>query len=323
MFYSIRHSTRFRYSDAVRQSVMEVRMQPRSEGNQSVRQFELTTEPRARIFAHRDFMHNIVHHFDIPGAHTQMAVIAEALVEVSTPPALPDTLGPDAWRQLDDMVEHGDYWDFLMPSRFSRPTELLVGFRREIGLERGEDPLATICRLNSTMYEGFNYVQQVTRVDSPIDDALAARQGVCQDFTHIMIALVRELGVPARYVSGYLYHRSDTKDRSVADATHAWVETLLPGLGWVGFDPTNNLVVGDRHIRTAVGRDYADVTPTRGTFKGQAMQEMKVAVHVTPADAPKPEEVEPVTSAPWIVMMEPPLSAVEDTEMLTHQQQQQ
>jgi transglutaminase-like putative cysteine protease len=221
------------------------------------------------------------------------------------------------------MVEYGEYWDFLMPSKFSRPTELLAGFKREIGLERGDDPVVTISWLNARVYEAFDYVQLVTRADSPIDDALSIRQGVCQDFTHIMIALLRDLGVPARYVSGYLYHRSDTRDRSVADATHAWVETLLPGLGWVGFDPTNNLVVGERHIRTAVGRDYADVMPTRGTFKGQAMQEMKVAVHVTPADAPRPEEVEPVTSAPWIVMTEPSLSAVEDTELLTHQQQQQ
>jgi transglutaminase-like putative cysteine protease len=107
---------------------------------------------------------------------------------------------------------------------------------------------------------------------------------VCQDYTHIMIALVRELGIPCRYVSGYLYHRRDDTSSSAPDATHAWVEALLPGLGWVGFDPTNNTPVAERHIRVAVGRDYADVPPTRGVFKGQADTELGVAVQVRLAD---------------------------------------
>lgn len=322
MFYAIRHSTRFRYSDSVRQSVMEVWMQPRSEGKQTVRQFELTTEPRARLFAHRDFLGNIVHHFDIPGAHDQMSVIAEALVEVELPLPLPDKLGPDSWFELDEMVKHGDYWDYLMPSRFTRPTDLLKQFAQELGVQRGPDPLTTVRQLNSHIYGAFSYVQNVTRADSPIDEALQNRHGVCQDYSHVMIALLRDMRIPARYVSGYLYHRSGTRDRSAADATHAWVEVLLPGLGWIGFDPTNDLVTEDRHIRTAVGRDYADVPPTRGVFKGRAMQEMKVAVNVTPADAPKPEEVEPVTSAPWIVITEPALAVGDSLELIEQQQQQ-
>ena len=121
------------------------------------------------------------------------------------------------------------------------------------------------------------------------DHALSMRQEVCQDFTHIMIALVRQLRVPCRYVSGYLYHRSNGPDRSAEDAMHAWVEAYLPGLGWVGFDPTNNVLTGDRHIRVAVGRDYADVPPTRGVFKGNGDSELCVAVQVYPAEAPPDE----------------------------------
>lgn len=305
MFYSIRHSTRFRYSDPVRQSVMDVRMQPRSESNQIVRQFELTTDPRARLFAHRDYHGNITHHFDIPSAHSQLAVIAEGLVEVEAPPHLPDTLGPNAWSELDQMIRAGDYWDFLMASKFTHSSPSLVKFQQEIGFSRQGDPLNRVRELNSQVFAAFNYVQSYTNVDSHIDEALDARQGVCQDFSHIMIALLRQVEIPARYVSGYLYHDSGSHDRSMADATHAWVEAYLPGLEWVGFDPTNDLIVGDRHIRTAVGRDYADATPTRGVFKGRATTEMKVAVHVTPADAPRPEEMEPVTSAAWITIAEP------------------
>jgi len=228
---------------------MEVRMQPRSETTQLVRQFELITEPRARVFAHKDFLGNIVHHFDIPGTHSHLSIIAEGLVEVEVPAAIPDSLGPEAWSELDDLVHSADYWDFLMPSKFSRPTDLLRAFAEEVGLERRGDPLSLVRELNTKVYSAFNYVQQVTNVDSPIDHALSTRQGVCQDFSHILISLLREIGIPARYVSGYLYHRDDSTDRSVADATHAWVEVLMPGIGWMGIDPTNDLLVGDRHIR--------------------------------------------------------------------------
>jgi transglutaminase-like putative cysteine protease len=118
------------------------------------------------------------------------------------------------------------------------------------------------------------------RVDSPIDHALESRQGVCQNFAHIMIGLTRRIGIPCRYVSGYLFHKAGDKTRSAEGATHAWVETLLPGLGSVGLDPTNNVLADDRHVRTAVGRDYADVPPTKGVLKGSADSQLLVAVQV-------------------------------------------
>jgi len=130
-------------------------------------------------------------------------------------------------------------------------------------------------------------------VDSPIDEALQARSGVCQDFAHIMIALVRQLKIPCRYVSGYLYHEDQCHDRSPAGASHAWVEAYLGEAGWVEFDPTNNLIGCERHIRVAVGRDYADVPPTRGVHKGEAESELTVRVNVSSVDAPKPEDLAP------------------------------
>jgi transglutaminase-like putative cysteine protease len=137
-------------------------------------------------------------------------------------------------------------------------------------------------------------------VDSPIDDALQARRGVCQDFAHIFLALARRLGVPARYVSGYLYHDADRVDRSGDGATHAWAEVLLPGLGWTGFDPTNNLIAGERHIRVAIGRDYGDVPPTRGVFKGASHVRTELAVSVRVGPARSPFADEPVPFVPWM-----------------------
>jgi transglutaminase-like putative cysteine protease len=132
-----------------------------------------------------------------------------------------------------------------------------------------------------------------------------------------MIALVRGLGIPCRYVSGYLFHRDSDQDRSSEGATHAWVEALLPGLGWVGFDPTNNRLAGDRHIRTAIGRDYADVPPTRGVFKGTVDSELSVGVRVAPSDALPPLEEEMNVTEDWSTYLPP------EQEAQQQQQQQQ
>lgn len=118
------------------------------------------------------------------------------------------------------------------------------------------------------------------------------RAGVCQDFAHIFIAIARRLRIPCRHVSGYLFHRRADHDRSAPDSSHAWVEAYLPELGWIGFDPTNNLVAGERHITVALGRDYADVPPTRGVFKGNAASELRVGVQVTPAKQAPPADAE-------------------------------
>jgi transglutaminase-like putative cysteine protease len=283
MYYSITHVTRFGYSAPISESVMEVRMRPRTEGLQRCLSFELSTSPRTRLMFYHDYLGNTIHHFDIPGQHRRQIITAKALVERQPSPRLPPALDATAWGDLDEMVATNDYWEMLLPSHFARPTERLHELARELKLERRDDPLTLLRRLNTALYEAIKYVPKSTRVDSPIDDALRARQGVCQDYTHIMIALVRRLGIPCRYVSGYLFHR--VEDHTSEDATHAWVEALLPGLGWVGFDPSNNVLTGDRHIQVAIGRDYADVPPTRGVFKGHADGELAVAVKVSPADA--------------------------------------
>jgi transglutaminase-like putative cysteine protease len=290
MYYSILHKTRFRYSAPVSESVTEVRMQPRSEGAQRCLSFRLATSPAAGVHSYTDCYGNIVHHFNIPAPHRLTTITAESIVILPELPELPERLGPEAWAELDALTAAEDHWDYLAPSHFARPTALLRLLAREVGARRRDDPLALLRDLTARLYDVFEYDPEHTEVDSPIDVALQARRGVCQDYAHVLTALVRPLGIPCRYVSGYLFHRVEDHDRSAQDASHAWVEALLPGLGWVGFDPTNNLLAGERHIRTAVGRDYADVPPTRGVYKGQATSELEVGVKVAPTEAPIPHE---------------------------------
>jgi transglutaminase-like putative cysteine protease len=291
MRYFIRHITHYRYSAPIRESIMEARMRPRSDGNQRCVEFRLDVTPRAKPTWYHDHLENVVHHFDIPGEHQEIFLLAESTVEVKPLLPLPDVVAHDTWREIDALAYDGVFWDLLQPSAFVQATPLVDELAATLQVDRRADPLTTVMHLNRQLYETFSYVPQSTRVDSTIDEAIAKRRGVCQDFSHIMIALVRRLGIPCRYVSGYLYHRKETHDRSEDDASHAWVEVYLPGLCWRGFDPTNNLVVGDRHIRVAAGCDYADVPPTRGVFKGLAATELGVSVRVSPDPLPiTPEE---------------------------------
>lgn len=295
MIYSVRHITSFSYEPAIRESIMEVRVQPRSEAQQRCLTFSLDASPNANIMVYRDFLGNTIHHFNIPGGYAQLKITAQALVEVSAL-SIPEVSAVGSWKDLDDRVAEGDYWEMLLPSHFAHTTDLLQELAREIRLERQANPLQTLLDLNQTLYQTFAYVPNSTQVDSPIDDALRTRQGVCQDLSHIMIALVRQLRVPCRYVSGYLFRGDNGQDdRSPEGATHAWLEAFLPGPGWVAFDPTNNLAGNERHIRVAIGRDYADVPPTRGIYKGEAESELSVLVVVSPAEAPLPEEMPPAT----------------------------
>jgi transglutaminase-like putative cysteine protease len=248
---------------------------------------------------YQDHDGNTVHFFDIPARHARLTLTADALVECAPPLPPPDRLGHDAWEQLDAIAASGECWEYLAPSLFTRPTPLLEVLARDLCLEREDDPLTVLRRIMSGISSRFEYKPRSTRVDSPIDQALEARCGVCQDFAHIFIALARPLGIPTRYVSGYLFRDVSGHDR-LTDATHAWVEALLPGVGWIGFDPTNNLVAGNRHLRVAVGRDYADVPPTRGVYKGvtAVRTELAVAVRVGPAMSPLSTDGVPFT--PWM-----------------------
>jgi transglutaminase-like putative cysteine protease len=242
---------------------------------------------------------------------------------------VPGFLSPDAWDALNDMIDSGDFGEMLLPSTFCMETPAVKLLAAQMGVTRRDDPLMLVQELNQRLFDYFKYVPRSTRVDSPIDEAITSGEGVCQDFAHTMIALLRHVRIPARYVSGYLYRSREDHDRSTPDATHAWVDALIPHLGWVGFDPTNNLVAHHRHIRTAVGRDYADVPPTHGIFRGKTDSELYVAVHVEAGEQPPALDRKLPIPEDWSVLVEraqqppdPPTIPFVDLQQMQQQQQQ-
>ncbi len=311
MYYSIRHLTKFLYSNAVSESMMETRMHPRSDQNQRCLTFHLSVSPRCRVFSYRDHLANQIHHFDIPGMHPQLVIVAESLVEVQPAQQIPAFLAPDAWADLDALVERGDYWEMLLPSEFAAPTQALDDLALELDVRRRDDPLMVLHRLNQQIYEYFDYKPKSTKVDSPIDLALSTKAGVCQDFVHLGLNLLRRHGIAARYVSWYLFTtgRDDDDDvdgsggplgsggtgaaiESVEVDTHAWIEALMPRAegepGWISIDPTNRGLAGVNHVKIGHGRTYSDIPPVKGVYRGGANAELEATVTMTRTDGPDP-----------------------------------
>jgi transglutaminase-like putative cysteine protease len=283
----IRHVTQYRYASPVRESVMEVWMQPQKSARQRLVSFDLDLDPPAQVFSYADSFGNAVYHFDVPQPHDALIITARSAVETQAPPALPDALDMGEWDRLRSDFLRGECFDYLRPHGFARETDALRRYMADHDIDglRQRDPLSALKTLNGTIYDSFAYEAGVTRADSPIDDVLKARKGVCQDFAHVMIAICRSWGIPARYVSGYLFTDRKHGDRSDPDATHAWVEVFLPSVRWIGFDPTNNTPATERHVACAIGRDYSDVPPSRGVYKGDAESQLAVGVSVRKARA--------------------------------------
>ncbi len=287
MLLEVRHVTQYHYAEPVRESVMEVWMQPQKSVRQRLVSFELELDPAAQLFSYADAFGNAVYHFDVPQPHDRLNIVARSAVETQAPPPLPLSLDMGEWDRLKSDFVRGENFDFLRHHGFAIATPALAEFvlTHEVDRLRARDPLTAMRELSRIIYESFSYTPGVTDAESPIDLALAARSGVCQDFAHIMIAICRSWGIPARYVSGYLFTDREGGDRSDPDATHAWVEVFLPSTRWIGFDPTNNVEAGERHIAAAVGRDYDDVPPSRGVYKGEAESQLAVGVSVRRARA--------------------------------------
>jgi len=316
----IRHLTRFVYSSSIQENTMVVCLQPLNDDLQTCHNFKLDIRPQTNWHEFNDAWGNTFHAFDIPHPHTRLEVTAEAKVEVKDVEPLADSIPHSAWQRIDE-VGPEEFWHFINESHFVQFTESLTAFSSGMGFSRAADPLTTLRELNTTIYQSFTYDQDQTKADSPIDVALQARGGVCQDFSHIMLAIMRQLKIPARYVSGYLVRNFDANSDEQSDEaqSHAWVEGWLPDLGWIGFDPTNNLVVEDRHVRVAVGRDYADVPPTRGVFIGDAETELTVGVYIGETKEAAPQSAELLPMLEWEDA--PQRSA--DSQWQAQQQQQQ
>ena len=278
--YTIEHAIEFVYSAPVQASVMTLYLHPAQDRTQVVRGFEIETDPSGAVFEFEGPFHNRGHFFDRPGAHRRLSIVGRSTVEVGPIPESPIEVGKDGWARLGDEARTPDLGLMLQPSRFVRASPVLADFIRNCGLERGDDPLATAVALRSRLHELFDYIPGTTAVDSPIERILDSREGVCQDYAHVMASILRGWGIPTRYVSGYLGPDLEREGDVTTGESHAWVESWLPGVGWIGFDPTNDTQCDVRHIRVAVGRDYADVPPTRGVFRGSAESMLRTRVTI-------------------------------------------
>ena len=278
--YEIEHVSRYLYTSPVRHCVMCLCLRPRDDSGQRLLRFEVATTPQSSLNGETDCFGNTKHVFSIHREHEALEVATSSTVEVADAVSLPDSLGAGAWEEVRSWRESFTYWDFTHASAFARPSSALAAFVDRMGIEPGGDPLESLQRLSDTLHRSFEYVPGSTSAVSPIEHILESGRGVCQDYAHVMIAIARSWGVPARYVSGYVHVTHPAGGQAPETASHAWVECRLPDLGWTGFDPTNQRHADEGHVRVAVGRDYQDVSPTRGVLQGGGETRLEVDVRM-------------------------------------------
>jgi transglutaminase-like putative cysteine protease len=291
--YKLAHVTLFSYDGAVSESYNELRLRPRHDESQSCLSFRLTTTPSSRPTAYLDYFNNWVHQFHILPEHDELRVESEAIVLLHPTPAY--FTRDVSLSELDQRQEtlQDEFFDWMAPSQYCPVMAGLTPMIREVearcdGTARGFANAAA-----KLVHEQFTYKKGATHVHSSVEDCLETRTGVCQDFSHLLIGLLRQRGIPARYVSGYLVPRhpkhADDETRSTMEniiggqASHAWVQANIPEFGWIGLDPTAGHFEDEQHIVVARGRDYGDVPPARGVYKGHAGQSLAVDVLVRPA----------------------------------------
>ena len=278
--YQIEHISRYLYPSPVRHCVLPLCLKPRDDAGQRLLSFEVATDPPAPLNSETDYLGNSRQVLNIHREHQALEIVSRSTVELDCAASLPDSLGADTWQEIRSWSESFANWEFTHSSAFARPSPALEAFVSESGIKSGEDPLQALLGLSDALHRSFTYLPGSTWVVSPIEHILDSRQGVCQDYAHVMIAIARSWHIPARYVSGYLYMDGQGGEAVPQKATHAWVECRLPGLGWIGVDPTNRSLANERHIRVAVGRDYQDVAPVRGVFVGGGESRLDVEVRV-------------------------------------------
>ncbi len=266
----IEHETIFTYTGPVTERAGEARVRLRDEYEQRCLSFKLSVEPQAPLDELTDDFGNTVHCYSILPPHRRCVIVATSVVETASQPLIPAAT-------ISLLERH----DALAPSRYAFWTPAVETFAQtHAGAGSAEDRALA---LKLAIFEHFEYQPGSTDIHTTAEEVLRGGKGVCQDFAHLLIACCRCVGVPARYVSGYLYDQASGPYDVLA--THAWVE-VYTGQGWLGLDPTHKRMVTDHYVRIAVGRDYADATPVRGVYKGSAVEKMSVKVRIRPLEEP-------------------------------------
>jgi transglutaminase-like putative cysteine protease len=277
------HRTLYCYSMPSIESHNEVRLMPLSDRAQTCLDFKLGVTPQCKVFSYEE-PGGTVHYFGVRAAHPLLEILAEARVEthLENPFEGVNLIEPD-WDFYERTATKQEHAEFLTESPYitlnAEVSEIATGVRKT-----SNDAVADfLLRLGHWIHESLTYDPDATHVHTKLHEVLVIRAGVCQDFAHLMIACCRSAGVPARYVSGYLYVGGVDGMRG-EQATHAWIECAMPDGRWVSFDPTNDLLVNDRYVAVHTGRDYSDVTPTRGVYVGTPAKSLVVEVHVDRQD---------------------------------------
>jgi transglutaminase-like putative cysteine protease len=286
--YHLMHSTEFIYDGPVYESYNEVRLRPMHDDQQSCLSFRLVTHPVSRGSSYRDGFGNWIHLFNFLPRHRRLKIEAESVVLVHEAPTRQSS--GISLTELDSLRPglFEEHYDWVAPSAYVPYLPQLAEISNAAEQECDGTVDGFVQAASDLVHRSFTYMKGATHVHSSVADSLTLRAGVCQDFAHVLLGAVRMRGLPARYVSGYLVTgsaESGAKQEEVigGQASHAWAEILIPGSGWAGFDPTLGKPIELRHIRVAYGRDYGDVPPVRGVYKGRAGQSLSVDVRFRPA----------------------------------------
>ncbi len=282
MHLNVRHLTRFLYDGVVLESFNDARLCPVSDPLQRCASFRLELNPEVPVQTYHDFYLNRVDHFELHEPHEALEVLSLAEVETR-----PDFRGPPpSGLTLESLNEPGvneNYFDFITDSNFVTQNVAIWKEAVDVLGESGvQDLWQDSLRLGYHVHKTLDYDPNWTHVHTSAHEALKDRRGVCQDYAHILIALCRSQGIPARYVSGYFYN-GKTGDEN--EASHAWVEVFLPHFGWKAFDPTHGREADARYIKLAIGRDYGDIKPVSGSYRGKGTQRMEIEVQIRLAGA--------------------------------------
>jgi transglutaminase-like putative cysteine protease len=280
MNFAIRYLTEYRYESPVTDNLNALRVKPATMATQSVEDFVVRVDPETRLNQHLDYFGTTVIEFGISRPHEHLSIDVRARVKTAAPEDPPES----AWTAIEEQAYEAAAGEFLLPSG-PEPDDIAI--EDMVGLTRGSTPLATLRKLVELIPDRFEYRAGVTYVGSTVKDLLDAGAGVCQDFAHLALLLLRRHGIGARYVSGYLWAPSEDAVSAEVE-THAWIEALLPaqsGLTWVAADPTNRTLGGESHVKIGHGRHYADVPPIKGVYRGAAGSELSASVRMTRSDA--------------------------------------
>ncbi|WP_138482290.1 transglutaminase family protein [Dyadobacter bucti] len=290
MKYRLTHKTEYQYTVPVNNYHSLLCLTPRTLPNQICHSFSINVTPEpAQIVERTDFYGNKNHYFSIHTPHKNLTVltssIVECLSEAMGPPLISadGTCGAARQRFVTDRSLKISLMEYITPSPLVKWDQEILDFaadcfRDDVSLY---ECVRNLCR---KIYTEFDFVSDFTTVNTPIKEVLASKKGVCQDFSHLAIACIRSFGFAARYVSGYLETLPPPGKQKLqgSDASHAWISVFIPDYGWCDFDPTNNVVPGERHIITAWGRDYSDVPPLKGIIFSYGKHELSVEVDVIP-----------------------------------------